>query len=327
MSSEKPKVSDSGKSRSSSSASSWSSLSLRDLQYVVTLAQLRHFGQAAEACHVSQPALSGQIRKIEQLLGVPLFERTNRRVTLTETGARVAEQALRVLEEAQKLDEVSATDREVLSGKLTLGVIASVGPYWIPRILGPLKKAYPQLDLVLREGLTDELLSELKEGELDVVLAAQTFEPKGFHVYSFAFEPFWLAAPSGHPLVTKTSVKAGDLRTEEMVLLEDGHCLRDQVIDLCPVNRRGKVRQYHAVSLETVRYLVASGAGYTLMPELSVPSSKLQRDPLISYRPLDGKEVGRRLIIVCRDQFPRVRDVRELVGFLKKWVQKEGLSV
>ncbi len=327
MTSVKSKDSETSKLRNGASGSSWSALSLRDLHYVVSLAQLRHFGQAAEACRVSQPALSGQIRKIEELLGITLFERTNRRVALTEAGERVSVQALRVLEEAQKLADLSAPDREVLSGKLILGVIASVGPYWIPRILAPLKKAYPHLELILREGLTDELLAELREGELDVVLAAQTFDPKGFSLYPFAFEPFQLAAPSDSAIAAKTVIKTTDLRSEEMVLLEDGHCLRDQVIDLCPASRRGKVRKYHAVSLETVRYLVASGAGYTLMPELAVKQARGLKDPLVTYRKVEGREVGRKLLLACRDQYPRAKDVRELTSFLKRWSAQEGIGL
>ena len=306
---------------------SWSSLSLRDLHYIVTLAHLRHFGKTAEVCHISQPALSAQIKKIEEVLGVALFERTNRKVGLTDAGSRVAEQALRVLEEAGRLEEVAMPSRALLSGKLRLGVIASVGPYWVPRFLAPLRKAYPELELVLREGLTDELLEELRDGELDVVLAAQTFSPKGFHVYPFAFEPFWLAVPADHPFATKTAVRAADLRASDMVLLEDGHCLRDQLVDLCPVSHRGKVRQYHAVSLETVRYLVASGAGYTLMPKLAVPGRKVGRDGLLVYRELEGRDVGRKLLLACRDQYPRLRDIRELVGFLKKWSDGEGFGL
>ena len=218
-----------------STSQAWSALSLRDLQYIVTLAQTRHFGRAAEACHVSQPALSSQVKKIEDLLGVVLFERTNRKVSLTEAGARVSEQALRVLEEAGRLEEVASPSREVLTGRIRFGVIASVGPYWVPKFLAQLKKAYPQLELVLREGLTDELLEELRDGELDVVLAAQTFSSKGLHLYPFAFEPFWLAVPHDHAFASKSGVRPSDLRASDMILLEDGHCLRDQVVDLCPV--------------------------------------------------------------------------------------------
>jgi LysR family hydrogen peroxide-inducible transcriptional activator len=197
----------------------------------------------------------------------------------------------------------------------------------VPRFLAQLKKAYPRLELVLREGLTDELLAELRDGELDVVLAAQTFSPKGLHLYPFAFEPFWLAVPRNHVLAIRASVRPADLRTSDMVLLEDGHCLRDQVVELCPVHQRGKVRQYHAVSLETVRYLVASGAGYTLMPRLAVPLKKPGRDGLLVYRELDGKNLGRKLLLACRDQYPRMKDVRELVGFLRKWSEEEGLAI
>src|SRR5438874_4452181 len=169
---------------------SW--LTLRDLQYLVSVADHGHFGKAAAACNVSQPALSAQIRKIEDVLGMQLFERTNRRVAITQPGQMVANQARVVLEEAAKLGEFSRSAQERLSGSLRLGAIATVGPYLMPHLLAPLRKAYPKLDLFLQEGLTDQLLAELKAGRLDAVIASDTFDDPSLRSVPLFFEPFVL---------------------------------------------------------------------------------------------------------------------------------------
>lgn len=290
-------------------------LTLRDLQYLSVLAQTKHFGKAAQLCNVSQPALSSQIKKIESVLGVCVFERNNRNVGITELGQQLVRQANTILSEAQKLHTLAEQSSNDLSGPLHVGVIATLGPYYIPGILPLLKKAFPKLQIILREGLTDELLQELKEGQLDVVLAAQTFDEKNFSVYPLFFEPFLLAAEKTHPILDQAKVTPADLKSSEMILLEDGHCLRDQALQLCPPHRKGAVRQFHATSLETIKYLVASSQGYTLMPELAC---KKQDGALLRYRPLQGSKIGRTIVLVCRDTFYKTRAVRELVTFLKK---------
>lgn len=294
-------------------------LTLRDLQYIVAVAEHGHFGKAARACHVSQPALSGQIKKIEDYLGVMLFERSARRVAVTTVGQAVAQQARVVLEEAQKILTAAQSSDEPLAGAFRLGAIATVGPYLMPHILGPLRRAFPKLELKLKEGLTDDLLEELRAGQLDAVLAAQTFEPNGLHVIPLFHEPFLLTVPAGHPLSDKHPLKVSDLKASEMVLLEDGHCLRDQTIAVCPPNRRGNIRDMHVTSLETLRHLVASGAGYTLMPLLAVNEDKRLKG-LIRYRELEGRNTGRSIVLVCRDRFPRKREVELLGNFIRRQV-------
>src|SRR5438093_918932 len=210
---------------------SW--LTLRDLQYLVAVADNSHFGKAAAACHVSQPALSAQIRKIEDVLGVQLFERSNRRVAITPAGEAVANQARVVLEEAQKIGELTRSAGQPLSGSLRLGSIATIGPYLTPHLLPQLRKVYPKIELFLREGLTEQLLVELRSGRLDAVIASDTFTDAALRAIARFFEPFFLAVPRSHPLSKKDSVQRRDLHPEQMVLLEDGHCLRDQTLDLC----------------------------------------------------------------------------------------------
>jgi LysR family hydrogen peroxide-inducible transcriptional activator len=261
--------------------------------------------------------LSAQIRKIEDMLGLQLFERTNRRVTITTEGQAVANQARVVLEEAAKIGELAGPGREPLSGPLRLGAIATVGPYLMPHVLAPLRKSYPKLDLFLREGLTEQLLGELRSGQLDAVIASDTFDDAALRVIPLYFESFILAVPRVHKLAAKERLDRRDLNSEHMILLEDGHCLRDQTLDLCPANRRGNIRQFHATSLETLRHLVATGSGYTLIPSLAVRDEKALK-PLIRYRTFDDERVGRKIILTCRNRFGRMSDVDALADFIRK---------
>jgi LysR family transcriptional regulator, hydrogen peroxide-inducible genes activator len=293
-----------------------SSLTLRDLEYLVAVADRRHFGKAADACHVSQPALSAQIRKIEDFLGVQLFERSNRNVVITPIGDQVARQARVVLEEAVKIAALAQETTEPLSGSFRLGAIATLGPYLMPHLLGPLRKRFPKLELLMKEGLTDELIEDLRNGALDAVLAAPTFDTDGLRVIPLFEEPFLVAVPKGHALASKGSVRTRDLNSEEMVLLEDGHCLRNQTVEVCPSNRRGKFREFQATSLETLRHLVASGFGYSLIPRLAVDSNDRLKN-LIAYRPFEGKPVGRTIVLVCRERFGRMNDIETLAEFIR----------
>lgn len=301
-----------------------SSLTLRDLEYLVAVADRRHFGKAAESCHVSQPALSVQIRKIEDFLGVQLFERSNRNVVITPMGEQVARQARVVLEEAGKIATMAQETSQPLSGTLRLGAIATLGPYLMPHLLGPLRKRFPKLELLMKEGLTDELIEDLRNGTLDAVLAAPTFNNDGLRLIPLFAEPFLVAAPKGHELASKPAIRPRDLNSEDMVLLEDGHCLRNQTIEVCPSNRRGKFREFQATSLETLRHLVAAGFGYSLMPSLAVETNgRLKK--LIVYRSFDGKPVGRTIVLVCRERFGRMNDIETLAAFIRENLP-EGVS-
>src|SRR5262245_9394276 len=301
-----------------------SALTLRDLEYLVAVADRRHFGKAAEACHVSQPALSAQIRKIEDFLGVQLFERSNRNVVITPMGDQVARQARVVLEEAGKIAALAQESSQPLSGQLRLGAIATLGPYLMPHLLGPLRKRFPKLELLMKEGLTDELILDLRNGSLDAVLAAPTFNHEGLRLISLFEERFLLAAPKGHELALKPAVRPRDLHSEDMVLLEDGHCLRNQTFEVCPSNRRGKFRVFQATSLATWRNPVAAGFGYSLIPHLAAEMNGRLKN-LIVYRSLDGKPVGRTIVLACRERFGRMSDVETLAAFIRENLP-EGVS-
>lgn len=295
-----------------------SALTLRDLEYIIAVADHSHFGKAAKAVHVSQPALSGQIKKVEDLLGVKLYERSKRQVFLTPVGSQVVAQARIVMEEARKITGIVKSPAQPLHGTIKLGAIATLGPYYLPHILGPLRKRYPRLNLVIKEGLTDSLLAELKSGALDAVLASPTFHDDQVSMMPLFVEPFLLAAPTAHDLAGKSLLRAADLKASEMVLLEDGHCLRDQTIELCPANRRGHSRQFHATSLETLKHLVATGQGYTLVPYLAAQDDKRLKG-LLTYKPFHGKPpLGRQIVLVYRKRYPRIDDINELASFLRE---------
>lgn len=297
---------------------SW--LTLRDLEYVIAVAKHEHFGRAAQECHVSQPSLSTQIKKIEGYLATTLFERTNRRVSTTAAGKKVAEQAAVVLAEARKIStllEPAALDR---FETLKLGCITTLAPF-IPYAITELKKAFPQASLLLQEGLTHELIRELKVGNLDAVIAAAPIKDESLTKIPLFFEPFLLAAPNGHAILKSPAPKISELRPSDMVLLEEGHCLRDQTLGFCPVNRRGTIKSFHATSLETLRHLVASGAGYTLMPRLGTQGRDLEN--LMSYLEFEDDRVGRKVILLCRNQSGDLSSFRRLARTLVQAVPKK----
>jgi len=297
-----------------------SSLGLRDLEYVVAVARHGHFGRAAEACHVSQPALSGQIKKLEGQLGVRLFERTKRRALVTPVGQRFVAQAQALLDRAQVLLEVAQGRPELLSGPFWLGAINTLGPYLFPRVLGKLRRKYPRLELHLREGLTRDLLHDLKAGRLDAALLATPLEDETLTSTALFREPLLLAAPAEHALARKRSVALGDLRAGELLALEDGHCLRDQVLEACHGEEWRLDPRFQASSLETLRHLVASGVGYTLVPALAarVPAAGMAR--LVRYRQLHRPTPERTVALAWRRSLPRTEDLAALADAIRRAV-------
>jgi LysR family hydrogen peroxide-inducible transcriptional activator len=247
-------------------------MNLRDLRYLVALADERHFGRAAERCFVSQPTLSAQIRKLEEYLGVSLVERQPKRVSLTETGEKIVARARRVLLEADAIVEVAKTERDPLAGPLRLALIPTVGPYLLPHVVGPLRRAVPRLKLLLYEHQTAPLLEKLRAGELDLGVLALPVPADGLETAPLYDEPFTLAVPASHPLAERERVRIEDLKGETLLLLEDGHCLRDQALEVCSRIRVAEEQDYRATSLETLRQMVAAGHGITLLPELAAAS-------------------------------------------------------
>ena len=208
-------------------------MNFRDLKYAVAVAENRHFGKAAEHCFVSQPTLSGQIKKLEEELGITLFERTKRSVEVTPLGEAIIEQAKRVLEQAEGIQQLAAFYQDPLVGPLRMGIIPTLSPYLIPHILFPLKEQYPQIKLVLSEELTDRLINRLEQHEIDAALLATPVENPDLETIPLFDEPFWLAHPQNHPLSHKKEITQTDLNGAELLLLSDGHCLAEQVMEVC----------------------------------------------------------------------------------------------
>ena len=244
-------------------------MNLRDLRYFVALADTRHFGKAAERSFVSQPTLSAQIKKLENRLGVQLVERQPRRVTLTDTGAKILPLARRILQESDEIVSLARNEHDPLSGKLNVGLIPTIGPYLLPLVIRKLRKRLPQLQLMLYEYQTQPLLEKLRSGDIELGILALPVAPDGLEIRELYTESFHAALPSTSPLAKKTSIRLEDLTGENLLLLEDGHCLRDQALEIC---NRIDIREsgdYRATSLETLRQMVAAGLGVTLLPELA----------------------------------------------------------
>ncbi|MGI9247185.1 MAG: LysR substrate-binding domain-containing protein [Steroidobacteraceae bacterium] len=270
-------------------------MNLRDLRYLVALADERHFGKAAERCFVSQPTLSAQVRKLEEYLGVPLVERQPKRVALTATGEKIVQRARLLLQEADAIVELARTDRDPLAGPLKLALIPTVGPYLLPHIAGRLRKELPRLKLMLYEYQTEPLLERLRAGDIDMGILAVPVLSDGLETADLYEEPFTLAVPSTHPLADRERVKIEDVRGETLLLLEDGHCLRDQALEVCSRISVNEAQDYRATSLETLRQMVAAGHGVTLLPELAAETPVgtargLRIKPFV--RPVPSRTIG-----------------------------------
>lgn len=247
------------------------SMNLSDLRYLVAVADLRHFGRAAEACFVSQPTLSTQIRKLERELGVELFERHPRQVLLTAAGEQVVRHARQAVAEAEAIREVARQSTNPESGSLRMGIFPTLGPYLLPHIVPALHDRFPQLELLLVEEKTEVLMQRLHDGVLDVALLALPVEGDHLHTEPLFDERFVLAVPADHTLAArKRAVNLSVLAGEQLLLLEDGHCLRAQALSVCHLNGASERTGFRATSLETLRQMVASGGGITLLPELAV---------------------------------------------------------
>ena len=243
-------------------------MTLRDLEYLVALAETRHFGRAAARCHVSQPTLSAQVRKLEDYLGVALIERRPRRVALTPAGEAVADRARRMLRDADDIRALARASQDPLAGQLKVGFIPTLGPYLLPRVAPRVAKALPRLQLMLHEYQTARLVERTLAGGLDLAIIALPADTRGLVTRSLFAEAFLVAMPESHRLAAKKRVKAADLDGEKLLLLEEGHCLRDQALEVC--ERAGTEEQdFRATCLETLRQMVAAGLGITLLPRLA----------------------------------------------------------
>ncbi|QRN99753.1 LysR family transcriptional regulator [Archangium violaceum] len=290
-------------------------ISLRQLEYVVAVADLLGFRRAAEHCHVSQPALSAQIQQLEDVLGVKLFERDKRRVMLTAAGEDLVARARRVLTEAGDILSAAARLSDPFAGSLHLGVIPTIAPYVLPEVVPALTKQYPRLQLRLREEKTELLVKALGEGRLDAALLALEADLGDLEHAVIAEDPFVVAAPPGHALAKKKQVQLRDLDEEDVLLLEDGHCFRGQALALCTRVGAREV-DFRATSLTTLAQMVMSGdSGITLLPSLSVPIEN--RLGQLVVRPFSDPVPSRTLVLVWRPGYPRADALRELAGTLR----------
>ena len=244
-------------------------LKLKDLRYLVALADTKHFGKAAERSFVSQPTLSAQLKKLEEYLGVQLIERAPKRVQLTVAGHEIVERARRILEASEEIVELAKGHRDPLAGRLKLALLPTIGPYLLPQVAPRLRKSLPRLELMLYEYQTDPLLEKLHSGEIDVGILALPVPMDGLESFELYAEPFTVALPAGHKLAQRAAIRVDDLAHETLLLLEDGHCLRDQALEVCSTTAVHEKQDFRATSLETLRQMVAAGVGVTLLPELA----------------------------------------------------------
>jgi LysR family hydrogen peroxide-inducible transcriptional activator len=289
-------------------------MTLTELRYIVAVARERHFGRAAESCFVSQPTLSVAVKKLEDELGIALFERGSE-VRVTPAGQRIAEQAQRVLEEASRIKEIAAAGRDPIAGPLRLGAIYTIGPYLLPKLIPILRKSAPSMQLLIQENFTHRLAESLKSGEVDVILIALPFEEPGILTRAVYDEPFLVAVPKGHPWENRKRVSSEELIEESLLLLGEGHCFRDPVLDICHTvrsrERTGLARTVEGGSLETIRQMVAGGVGVTVLPSTSVGGPAGSSD-LIRILPFSRPVPVRRVAMAWRRSFPRPEAIEAL---------------
>jgi LysR family hydrogen peroxide-inducible transcriptional activator len=284
-------------------------MTLNELKYIVAVARERHFGRAAEACHVSQPTLSVAVRKLEDELGVSLFERRKGDVSVTPIGERIVSQAQRVLEEASGIRRVAEQGKDPLAGPLRLGAIYTIGPYLLPNLIPGLAEVAPRMPLIVEENYTAVLSEKLKQGELDVIIISLPFDEPGIETRPVYEEPFVLLLPSSHPFNQKERIGVEELSRENVLLLGAGHCFRDQVLEVCPDclgrSSEGYPRQtLEGSSLETIRYMVASGLGVTVLPCTASGAERFSQR-LLTIRRFEGEPPSRVVALAWRRSFPR----------------------
>ncbi len=296
-------------------------MTLTELKYIVAVAREKHFGHAAEACFVAQPTLSVAIKKLEDELGVVIFERGGAEVSVTPLGAKIVAQAELVLEQTAAIREIAKQNKDPLAGPLRLGVIYTIAPYLLPPLVSDMIEKVQQMPLVLQENFTVRLLELLRQGELDAAIMALPIPDQGLMVQPLYDEPFVVALPKHHRWASRTSITSEELKSETMLLLGNGHCFRDQVLEVCPEMSRysgsgdGISRTFEGSSLETIRHMVASGIGITVLPKASVPDMDA-KNGMLRFVPFAQPVPSRRVVIAWRKSFTRslaIETVRQAV--------------
>lgn len=294
-------------------------MNIRDFEYLVALAEHKHFRKAAEACFVSQPTLSGQIRKLEDELGTALLERSSRRVLFTEAGLQLVDQAKRILSEVKTFTDMASLQGKEMSGPLHIGFIPTVGPYLMPKIVPQLKEEFPELELFLHEAQTQQLVRQLEEGRLDCVVLASVTETEPFIELDLYDEPLYVAVPCGHKWADLDELDMQQLNGHTVLSLGDGHCLRDQALGFCFAAGAKDDERFKATSLETLRNMVAAGGGITLLPKLSVPNKRLQDG--VRYLKAKHPKPSRKIVLAYRPGSPLKHRFEELAKSISRYLR------
>ncbi|WP_375751686.1 DNA-binding transcriptional regulator OxyR [Vibrio sp. HN007] len=297
-------------------------MNIRDFEYLVALAEHKHFRKAAEACFVSQPTLSGQIRKLEDELGTALLERSSRRVLFTESGLLLVDQAKRILSEVKTFTDMASLQGKEMSGPLHIGFIPTVGPYLLPKIVPSLKDDFPDLELFLHEDQTHKLVRQLEEGKLDCLVLASVAETEPFIELDLYDEALCVAVPCDHSWAEKDTLNMKELNGKTVLSLGDGHCLRDQALGFCFAAGAKDDERFKATSLETLRNMVAAGSGITLLPQLSVPKEK-KKDGVCYIRAQDPVP-SRKIVLAYRPGSPLRKRFEELATTIADYIESDS---
>ncbi|MBI79917.1 MAG: LysR substrate-binding domain-containing protein [Pseudomonadota bacterium] len=290
-------------------------MNIKDLRYILAVKDTGSFNKAAQICNVTQPTLSGQIKKLEETLGVILFERTTQSIAITEIGEKIIEKARNIIRESEEISELAQSSKNPWESPLKIGIIPTLGPYLLPRFLKQLKKFNKISNLYFVEDMTDSLVDQLNKNKIDAAFLTTT-PPDNLNEIKLFHEPFWIAFSSTDPLERLQEVSTKDLDPEKILLLNDGHCLRDQALSFC-FNERASSRRFdtRATSLETLINLVSSGEGYTLVPALSIQSA-WTTDMGIIVRKLQSPEATRTIRLVFRKTFPRIMVIKKIAKLI-----------
>ncbi len=300
-------------------------MTLTELKYIVAVSQKNHFGKAAQASFVSQPTLSIANKKLEEELGVRLFERSSKNeIRITEIGQQIIDQAYVVLQQSQILGEIAQQGKDPLSGQFRLGVIYTIGPYLLPNLIPKLSENAPNLRLIIEENFTANLFQSLKQGALDAIIISYPFEEPGIETEPLYQEPFIVALPKNHDWQDRDAIPTEDLVSQDLMLLGSGHCFRDQVVAACPNCMSGNselTRTFEGSSLETIRHMVAAGTGITVLPRTSIVNSQ-QNEAMIDIKPFKSPSPSRTVAIAWRKHYPR----KEAIVTIREAIQTSPLD-
>ena len=295
-------------------------MTLTELRYIVAVARERHFGRAAEACFVSQPTLSVAIKKLEDELNIQIFERSGSELAITSLGQSIIHQAQKVLDEAQVIKHLAQHGQDPLSGPVRLGTIYTIAPYLLPKLIARSREELPQMPLYLQENFTVKLLELLKQGDIDAAILADPFPQSGLEVLPLYDEGFMVAIPQGHPWEGLSMIQHDELKSQTTLLLGQGHCFRDQVLDICPDMQKSQndsdLSSFEGSSLETIRQMVAGGIGISIMPMTSIPEDG-HSTGLIRYVRFADPIPKRRVVLAWRKSYARTKAMHALADAIK----------